>query len=428
MTTNHRILALLLLALSWQGLRADDAEVSKDRALREKLVKPIRQEFSFARKDAEPIKGVSTSSPDLSGPLKDVLRELAQEFGVKFTIDPKAFDAAGIENLEKRQVRVASIRGASLDRVLRLLLVQVVTDSGLVGDFRIRAGTIELTTRAPLPLMNLAPSKALQEALDKPIAVEKGIDADTPLKDALEYFQDRTDVTILMDAGGFAAIGIPDVQDQSVQLPVFKNVKLSDVLQRLATQLGNTDFVGGIDVYDDFVVVTPQHRQLAAKKSLTAAQLDALGAALTGANPDLAMVAMQALLRAPSQAVPWLRDTTPPLAAPDAKGVARLLTDLGSEQFAVRQKAVGDLEKSGPAVLVDLRKHLANDPTLDVRVRLESLIRQLASEEARSLRCVVLLERCNTPEARQLLETLAKGAADARLTEVAKLALQRLGK
>jgi hypothetical protein len=94
----------------------------------------------------------------------------------------------------------------------------------------------------------------------------------------------------------------------------------------------------------------------------------------------------------------------------------------------VRQKAVGDLEKSGPAVLADLRKHLANDPTLDVRVRLESLIRQLASDEARSLRCVVLLERCNTPEAGQLLETLAKGAADARLTAEAKLALQRLGK
>jgi hypothetical protein len=428
MTTYHRFLALLLLAWCWQGPRADDTESPMDRTLREKLVKPIRQEFSFSRKDAEPIKGVSTSSPDLSGPLQDIMEELTREFAVKFTIDPNAFDTAGTENLEKRQVRLSSIPGASLERVLRLLLVQVVTDSGLVGDFRIRAGTIELTTRVPMPLMNLAPSKALQKTLDKPITIEATADIEESLKELLGYLQDRSGTPVLIDTAGFAAIGIADVGDQVVRLPALQNVKASEALQRLAVQVGNDDYVGGIVVYDGFVMLTPQHAQLAARKPLTAAQLDALGAALKSANPDLAMVAMQALLQAPSQALPWLHDTMPPLPALDAKVVARLLADLGSEQFAVRQKAMGDLEKSGPAVLVDLRKHLANDPTLDVRVRLESLIRRLASEETRSLRYVVLLERCNSPEARQLLETLAKGAADARLTAEAKSAIQRLGK
>jgi hypothetical protein len=44
----------------------------------------------------------------------------------------------------------------------------------------------------------------------------------------------------------------------------------------------------------------------------------------------------------------------------------------------------------------------------------------------RAWRAVVVLEQINTPEARQLLEVLSRGAAEARLTREAGAALRRL--
>ena len=44
------------------------------------------------------------------------------------------------------------------------------------------------------------------------------------------------------------------------------------------------------------------------------------------------------------------------------------------------------------------------------------------------LRALEVLERIGTPEARQILLSLAKGAPEAALTQEAKASLERLGK
>src|SRR5262249_23641567 len=44
---------------------------------------------------------------------------------------------------------------------------------------------------------------ALAKKLEQPIDLEKGIDKDTPLKDALEFLSDRYDLTILIDTEAF---------------------------------------------------------------------------------------------------------------------------------------------------------------------------------------------------------------------------------
>jgi hypothetical protein len=49
-------------------------------------------------------------------------------------------------------------------------------------------------------------------------------------------------------------------------------------------------------------------------------------------------------------------------------------------------------------------------------------------QQLRVVRALRVLEHINTPEARQVLEAMAKRAADTRPTEEAKAALQRLGK
>jgi hypothetical protein len=70
---------------------------------------------------------------------------------------------------------------------------------------------------------------------------------------------------------------------------------------------------------------------------------------------------------------------------------------------------------------------------VETRRRLERLIakqdeqwRNPSTQRVRIPRAVEVLERAGTPEAQQVLEVLAKGALGARLTEAARIALDRL--
>ena len=53
---------------------------------------------------------------------------------------------------------------------------------------------------------------------------------------------------------------------------------------------------------------------------------------------------------------------------------------------------------------------------------------RLPAEQLRALRALEVLEAAGTPEAREVLRALAKGAADAALTQEAAAALERLGR
>jgi TolA-binding protein len=50
----------------------------------------------------------------------------------------------------------------------------------------------------------------------------------------------------------------------------------------------------------------------------------------------------------------------------------------------------------------------------------------MSPENLRAIRCVELLEQLATPEARRILQELAQGFPDARLTQEARISLQRL--
>src|SRR5262249_49797424 len=66
---------------------------------------------------------------------------------------------------------------------------------------------------------------------------------------------------------------------------------------------------------------------------------------LSGADARRAYQAAAILVADPEQAVPFLQGRLKPVAPVDAPRLARLIADLDSSQFAVRQKATEELEK-----------------------------------------------------------------------------------
>jgi hypothetical protein len=171
-------------------------------------------------------------------------------------------------------------------------------------------------------------------------------------------------------------------------------------------------------------------------KSARAPSLDLAPADLSAAWEDLAQddvprayKALARLSAAPEKAVPFLRDRFGELTPPNAAAAPRLVADLASDKFAVRQNASNELEKLGESARTALEKALASKPPLDLQQRIEQLLEKLATytpDHLRLLRSMQVLEQAGTPTARQALEILAKGAAGPRLAEEARLSLQRL--
>ncbi|MHB1424934.1 MAG: sigma-70 family RNA polymerase sigma factor [Gemmataceae bacterium] len=157
--------------------------------------------------------------------------------------------------------------------------------------------------------------------------------------------------------------------------------------------------------------------------ALSSEQLQTLWRDLKDADAGRAYRAMWRMALAPKQALPFLAERLRPVALLDAarqKQVDRLLADLDSDQFAVRQNAEAELEKLGLMVEPALRKALEHKPSLEVRQRIESVLAKLANERLRLLRALEAIEHMNTPEVRRFVESLANGAPHAWLTEEAR--------
>jgi RNA polymerase sigma factor (sigma-70 family) len=166
----------------------------------------------------------------------------------------------------------------------------------------------------------------------------------------------------------------------------------------------------------------------------TPRQLRALWDDLAG-DAAPAYEAIRALAAAPEEAVPFLRERlkpVPPLTAPGRERLARLLADLDSDRFEVRQRAAAEIETLGEVAAPALRKALTAS-SAEVRRKAEALLAKIDSpsptpERLRLLRAVEALEHAGTPDARRLLEALTRGAAEAPLTRDARLSLERLAR
>jgi RNA polymerase sigma factor (sigma-70 family) len=165
---------------------------------------------------------------------------------------------------------------------------------------------------------------------------------------------------------------------------------------------------------------------------LATADLDSCWADLAGADAGKAVGALARLADVPEQALALLRDRLRAARAVPADELRRLLADLDADEFARRQAATNRLTELGELADSALRDALSGRPAPEVRRRLESLLsepRPVRSPEAiRHLRAVRLLEGIGTPEARQLLKKLAEGVPEARPTQEARAALDRVAR
>src|SRR5207249_411613 len=102
------------------------------------------------------------------------------------------------------------------------------------------------------------------------------------------------------------------------------------------------------------------------------------------------------------------------------------------DEFAVREKAAGELAKLGEAAEPALRKALSGKPSAETARQVERLLARLEGMSSapllRGLRSVEVLEGIGTDEARRLLEKVAQEAPSPRLVRDAKAALERLAR
>jgi RNA polymerase sigma factor (sigma-70 family) len=173
--------------------------------------------------------------------------------------------------------------------------------------------------------------------------------------------------------------------------------------------------------------------RLAARAPLTPADLDGCWADLLLEDAARAYLAIRKLSQVPELAVAYLGKHLAPASPADEKQLARLIADLDSEQFEVRDRATAELEKLGELAGPACRRTLEGQPALEGRRRLEALLAKQekeawfpTGERLRALRVTEVLERIATAEARQLLANLANGTPAVRLTREAKATLERL--
>jgi hypothetical protein len=134
----------------------------------------------------------------------------------------------------------------------------------------------------------------------------------------------------------------------------------------------------------------------------------------------------------PTQSLAFLGKRLRPAAPLEPTRLQRLVAELDDDKFAVRERATQELaglgDQAGPA----LTRVLARGPSFEARRRLEGLLKGYARsalppgllQQLRALEVLVLIK---TPEAGQLIQALAGGSSEARLTREAQAALEMMG-
>jgi WD40 repeat protein len=200
-------------------------------------------------------------------------------------------------------------------------------------------------------------------------------------------------------------------------------VAFSPEVERLAA--GYHDGIGL--VWD----LTPQGWQAPTGKA-TPEQLRQVWTDLAGEDAPRAHRALYTLAHQGPPALAFLRERLKPVPKDYADRLRQRIADLDNDDFRKRELAVRELTHLGPDAVLPLHAALDAKPSVEAKNRIEALLKKLHPwyikdpETLRTVRAIWVLQRMATPEARTLLESLAAGAPEARITQEAQAALRFL--
>jgi WD40 repeat protein len=171
----------------------------------------------------------------------------------------------------------------------------------------------------------------------------------------------------------------------------------------------------------------PDAANLAAAKVLTPDPWETLASK----DASLAARAMAVLVSSPDSTLKLLGHHLRQTPAEQVKHIRELIDALDDPRFATREEATTKLKQLGAIAAPVLEKRLAENPPLEVRARVDKLLREmpdipLPSDAIRTLRALKVLEWLHTPGAVEMLTDLSRGEPDGWLTQEATAARGRV--
>lgn len=168
-------------------------------------------------------------------------------------------------------------------------------------------------------------------------------------------------------------------------------------------------------------------------KPLTDAERTAFWADLTDADPAKATTALRTLLASAADHVAFVRKAAESRATDEiTRRIDKLIADLDSDEFGVREEATVELKRIGARAVTALEAAVKTTDSAEVKYRASELLRGIVGRVGstptaaiRAARAARILEQAHTAEADQLLEEMARGTYGEFYAEGAKLALRR---
>jgi len=154
---------------------------------------------------------------------------------------------------------------------------------------------------------------------------------------------------------------------------------------------------------------------------------------LASEDAALAYRSMAALIHRPDPAVPFMKERLRPIVALDRSRISGLCSELDSNLFEVRERAARELASQVDVSASQLRKEASRPIAAEARRRLELILAtwdeaRFSGQQLQSLRALESLERIGTKDVLHIIETIAAGPPDFRITQAAKASVARLSK
>ncbi len=161
-------------------------------------------------------------------------------------------------------------------------------------------------------------------------------------------------------------------------------------------------------------------------------EADSLWQALGDSDAAAANRALAGLAAAPAQALPLFKERLSTIGKQlERTQFADLIADLDNDSFKVRERAMRELALAGASAADALRDALHKNPSAEVKRRIEDLLEHLKkggdSQRLRFLRALEVLERIGSPQAKDVLRSLAGQSLPPDLREEVQASLSRLG-